>query len=149
MDRFSRSEFLIGKDALDKLKNSKVIVFGVGGVGSFVCESLARSGIGSITLVDNDVVSKSNINRQLIALTSTIGKAKVDVMAERIKDINPSCNVIPLNYFYTKEKEVDISGYDYIIDAIDTVTSKLTLIKEANSFSVPIISCMGTEESTR
>ncbi len=144
MDRFSRSELLIGKDSLDKLKNSKVIVFGVGGVGSFVCEALARSGIGSITLVDNDVVSKSNINRQLVALSSTIGKSKVDVMTERIKDINPSCNAIPLNYFYTSQKEIDISKYDYIIDAIDTVTSKLTLIEEASHFSVPIISCMGT-----
>ncbi len=144
MDRFLRSQFLIGKDAIDKLKNARVIVFGVGGVGSFVCEALARSGIGNITLVDNDVVSKSNINRQLIALTSTIGKAKVDVMAQRIKDINPDAEVLPINCFYTKEKEIDISEYDYIVDAIDTVTSKLTLIEEANRFSVPIISSMGT-----
>ena len=144
MDRFSRSELLIGKDSLNKLKNSKVIVFGVGGVGSFVCEVLARSGIGSITLVDNDVVSKSNINRQLVAISSTIGKAKVDVMAERIKDINPLCSILPLNCFYTSQKEIDISDYDYIVDAIDTVTSKLTLIEDANRCSVPIISCMGT-----
>lgn len=144
MDRFSRSEMLIGKDAAVKLKNAKVIVFGVGGVGSFVCEALARSGIENLTIVDNDVVSVSNINRQLIALSSTVGRAKVDVMSERIKDINPDAKVFALNRFYTKEKEIDISEYDYIIDAIDTVTSKLTLIEEANKFSIPIISCMGT-----
>lgn len=144
MDRFSRSQLLIGEDSIQKLKNSKVIVFGVGGVGSFVCEALARSGIENITLVDNDKVSTSNINRQLIALTSTIGKAKVSVMAERILDINPDAEVLPLDCFYTTEKEIDISGYDYVIDAIDTVTSKLTLIEEAKRLSVPIISCMGT-----
>lgn len=144
MDRFSRSELLIGKDSAIKLKNSKVIVFGVGGVGSFVCEALARSGIGTIALVDGDVVSESNINRQLIALSSTIGKPKVEIMAKRIKDINPDCRIIPHLCLYTKEKEVDISGFDYVVDAIDTVTSKLTLIEEANRLSVPIISCMGT-----
>ncbi len=144
MNRFVRSEILIGNAALDKLKNAKVIVFGIGGVGSFVCEALVRGGIGSFALVDNDVVSESNINRQLIALTSTIGKYKTDVMAERIRDINPECSVIQSNCFYTSDKEVDISGYDYIVDAIDTVSSKLTLIEEANKANVPIISCMGT-----
>lgn len=144
MNRISRTELLIGKDSVEKLKNSKVIVFGVGGVGSFACEALARSGIGNITVVDNDVVSVTNINRQLVALTSTVGMPKVDVITERIKDINPDCNVTAHNCFYTKEKEIDISGFDYIVDAIDTVTSKLTLIEEANKFSVPIISCMGT-----
>ncbi len=144
MNRFSRSELLIGKDSAIKLKNSKVIVFGVGGVGSFVCEALARSGIGNISIVDGDVVSESNINRQLIALSSTVGKPKVEVMAKRINDINPDCRVIPHLCFYTKEKEIDISGFDYVVDAIDTVTSKLTLIEEANRLSVPIISCMGT-----
>lgn len=144
MDRFVRSELLLGREALLKLKNSKVIVFGVGGVGSFVCEALARGGVGTIAMVDSDVVSKSNINRQLIALTSTIGMAKVNVMEKRICEINPDCNVIPYECFYSKEKEVDISGYDYVVDAIDTVTSKLTLIEDAHRLNIPIISSMGT-----
>ena len=144
MERFERSRILLGDDALLKLKNAKVIVFGVGGVGSYVCEALARGGVGAITLVDNDTVSESNINRQLVALTSTIGKNKTEVMKARILEINPECNVTSIPCFYTKEKEVDIDGYDYVVDAIDTVTSKLTLIEEANRLSVPIISCMGT-----
>lgn len=144
MERFERSRLLLGDDALLKLKNAKVIVFGVGGVGSYVCEALARGGVGTITLVDNDTVSESNINRQLIALTSTIEQNKTDVMKERILEINPECNVTSLPCFYTKEKEVSIVGFDYVIDAIDTVTSKLTLIEEANRLSIPVISCMGT-----
>lgn len=144
MERFEREKLLVGSEALEKLKNTKVIVFGVGGVGSYVCEALARGGVGTISLVDNDVVSKSNINRQLIALTSTIGLNKTDVMRDRILDINPDCNVFSIPRFYTKEKEVDITGFDYIVDAIDTVTSKLILIEEANRLSIPIISCMGT-----
>lgn len=144
MDRFSRTELLIGENSLQKLKSSKVIVFGVGGVGSFVCEALARSGVGSITVVDNDTVSETNINRQLIALTSTVGLPKVDAMSARIKDINPDCIVTAYNCFYTKEKEIDISRFDYIVDAIDTVASKLTLIEEASLYSIPILSCMGT-----
>lgn len=144
MSRFERSELLLGKEALDKLNKAKVIVFGIGGVGSYVCEALARGGIGTISLVDNDTVSESNINRQLIALSSTTGQNKTDVMKARILDINPECVVSSIPCFYTKDKEVDISGYDYIVDAIDTVTSKLTLIEEADRLSVPIISCMGT-----
>lgn len=144
MPRFERTELLLGRDSLEKLKNAKVIVFGVGGVGSFVCEALARGGVGTITLVDNDVVSESNINRQLIALSSTIGQNKTEVMKDRIMQINPNCSVTSITCFYTKDKEVDIEGFDYIVDAIDTVTSKLTLIEEANRLSVPIISCMGT-----
>ena len=144
MDRFIRTEILIGKEALLRLKSSKVIVFGIGGVGSSVCEALARGGIGNITMVDNDVVSESNINRQLIALTSTIGRPKTEIMAERISDINPDCFVTPIQCFYTKEKEIDLSGYDYIVDAIDTVTSKLTLAEEASRLKIPIISSMGT-----
>lgn len=143
MSRFERSVLLLGEEAINKLKDSKVIVFGIGGVGSYVCEALARSGIGSISLVDNDTVSESNINRQLIALSSTIGKNKTDVMCDRILDINPECNVESIPCFYTKEKEIKIEGYDYIVDAIDTVTSKLTLIEEANKLSIPIISSMG------
>lgn len=144
MDRFSRSELLLGREALLKLKKSKVIVFGVGGVGSFVCETLARSGVGTIAMVDSDKVCESNINRQIIALSSTIGTAKVKVMAERILDINPQCNVIPYECFYTKDKEIDVTGFDYIVDAVDTVTSKLVLIEEADRLEIPIISSMGT-----
>ena len=144
MSRFERAELLLGSESIEKLKKAKVIVFGIGGVGSFVCEALARSGVGTITLVDNDTVSESNINRQLIALTSTVGLNKTDVMKERIREINPECNVTSIPCFYTKEKEVDIEGFSYVVDAIDTVTSKLTLIEEANKLSVPIISCMGT-----
>ena len=144
MERFERTELLIGSESLGKLKNAKVIVFGIGGVGSFVCEALARGGVGTIALVDNDTVSKSNINRQLIALTSTVGLNKTDVMKERILEINPDCNVTSVPCFYTKEKEVNIEGFDYVVDAIDTVTSKLTLIEEANRLSIPVISCMGT-----
>ena len=144
MERFERSRILLGNDALLKLKKSKVIVFGVGGVGSYVCEALARDGIGTIALVDNDKVSESNINRQLVALNSTIGQMKTEVMRDRILEINPECNITSIPCFYTKEKEVSIDDYDYIVDAIDTVTSKLTLIEEANRLSIPIISCMGT-----
>lgn len=144
MNEFIRSEILIGNDAQSSLADSKVIIFGVGGVGSYVSEALARCGIGHIALVDNDTVSISNINRQLIALHSTIGKAKVDVMKSRILDINPNCTVTAYNTFYTKDKEIDIKGYDYIVDAIDTVTSKLVLIEDADKLEVPIISCMGT-----
>ena len=144
MSRFERAELLLSSDSLNKLKDAKVIVFGIGGVGSYICEALARSGVGTICLVDNDTVSESNINRQLIALSSTIGLNKTDVMKERILDINPDCVVTSLPCFYTKEKEVNIDGFDYVVDAIDTVTSKLTLIEEANRLSIPIISCMGT-----
>ncbi len=144
MDRFKRTEILIGKPALDKLAQAKVIVFGVGGVGSFVCEALVRGGIGNLTIVDNDSVAESNINRQLIAMTSTVGQAKVHVMAQRIADINPDCNITPLQRFYTRDREIDLSEYDYIIDAIDTVSSKLTLAEEASRLNIPIISCMGT-----
>ena len=144
MNSFTRSEILIGKEAQEKLSAAKVIVFGVGGVGSYTLEALARSGIGNISLVDNDTVCESNINRQLIALQSTIGKSKVKVMQDRIKDINPDCNVAAYELFYTAEKEIDLSGYDYIVDAIDTVTSKLVLIEEAKRLNIPIISCMGT-----
>jgi tRNA A37 threonylcarbamoyladenosine dehydratase len=144
MDRFERTQNLIGKDNLEKLKGKSIIIFGIGGVGSFVCEAIARCGIGKIALVDGDAVSKSNINRQIIALSSTIGRPKTSVMAERIKDINPDCQITEFNTFYSSEKDIDLSEYDYIIDAIDTVTSKLILICEANRLNIPIISCMGT-----
>ncbi|MDD6736431.1 MAG: tRNA threonylcarbamoyladenosine dehydratase [Clostridiales bacterium] len=144
MNRFIRTEILIGADSLTAVKNANIIVFGVGGVGSFVCEALARCGVGKIALVDNDVIAESNINRQIIALSSTVGKPKVQVMADRISDINPDCSVTPLQCFYTPEHEISLSGYDYIIDAIDTVSSKIALIEEANHMNIPIISCMGT-----
>ena len=112
MDRFKRSELIIGTDAQEALRQSKVIVFGIGGVGSYVAEALARAGIGSISLVDSDVVCESNINRQIIALESTIGKPKTEVMKSRIEDINSECDVKAYQVFYTKEKEIDISCYD-------------------------------------
>lgn len=144
MDRFTRTELLLGTDALTKLSKANVIVFGTGGVGSYVCEALARGGVGAITIVDNDIVAKSNINRQLVALDSTIGMYKADVMADRIMQINPNCKATPIKCFYTVEREIDLTPYDYIVDAIDTVTSKLTLAEEAERLSIPIISCMGT-----
>ena len=128
-ERFERTELLLGREAMEKLKKSKVIVFGVGGVGGYAVEAMARSGIGRIDLVDNDFVSLSNINRQIIATDLTVGKSKVEVMAERIRSINPDCEVH--------------SDYNYVIDAVDTVTAKLGLIMEAHRLGVPVISAMG------
>ncbi len=144
MSDFSRTSLLIGEENVNKLKFSSVAVFGIGGVGSYVAEALARSGVGRIMLVDNDTVSESNINRQLIALNSTIGMQKTEVMRNRILDINPDCDVVINNIFYSSADDVSLEGYDYIVDAIDTVTSKLVLIEEAKRLSVPIISSMGT-----
>ncbi|MBS7298909.1 MAG: tRNA threonylcarbamoyladenosine dehydratase [Eubacteriales bacterium] len=144
MEEFSRTELLIGKDGLEILRNSSVAVFGIGGVGSYTVEALARCGIGKLLLVDNDTVSKSNINRQIIALHSTIGKPKTEVMKERIMDINPACIVETKNVFYLTEDDVDISGVDYVVDAIDTVSAKLALISNAKALDIPIISSMGT-----
>ena len=144
MEEFIRTQMLIGEEAVSSLKEKKVIVFGVGGVGSYCCEAIARCGVGTITLVDNDTVSVSNINRQIIALHSTVGKYKTEVMMDRILDINPNCNVKCENVFYTDKKEIDISSYDYIVDAIDTVSSKLALICEAQRLNIPVISSMGT-----
>ncbi len=137
---FIRSEMLY---KTDKIKKVKVAVFGIGGVGSYAAEALARCGVGSITLIDNDTVSYSNINRQLVALHSTVGKLKTEVMAERIKDINPDCNVTPLNMFYTPESDFDLCQFDYIVDAIDTVSSKIHLAVLAQEKNISIISCMG------
>ena len=138
---FSRTKALIGDAAFNKLNNSNVIVFGVGGVGGFVIEGLVRSGVGAITLVDNDDVNITNINRQIIALHSTIGKNKCDVMEERIKDINPNCNVSKYKMFYSPEEnaKIDLSGYDYIIDCIDTVKAKIDLVVRANELNIPIL----------
>lgn len=144
MEEFIRTQMLIGEGSVSALKEKNVIIFGIGGVGSYCAEAIARCGVGSITLVDNDTVSVSNINRQLIALHSTVGKYKTEVMRDRILDINPECNVKCENIFYTDRKEIDISEYDYIVDAIDTVSSKLALICEASGLNIPIISSMGT-----
>ena len=140
---FLRSEMLYGENSTNILKKASVAIFGVGGVGSYVAEALARCGIGTITLIDNDTVSYTNINRQLVALHSTVGRQKTEVMAERIKDINPECNVIPLNMFYTAESELDLEQFDYIVDAIDTVSSKIHLATVCFEKNIPVISCMG------
>lgn len=146
MEQFVRTEMLLGADAMDKLKNAYVAVFGIGGVGGYVVEALARSGVGKFDLIDNDTVALSNINRQIIATHSTVGKYKVDVMKERILDINPKAEVNVYKCFYLPENadEFDFTKYSYIVDAIDTVTAKLELIVRAKAAGVPIISSMGT-----
>ena len=145
-NNFSRTELLLGKAKVEELKNKKVLIFGIGGVGGYVCESLARTGIGYFDLVDNDKVSISNINRQIIATTKTIGLYKCELMKERILSINPAANVNTFNVFYTKDNQdiIDFNNYDYIIDCIDTVTSKLLIIEKATSLNKNIISSMGT-----
>lgn len=145
LEQFSRTEMLIGKENIEKLKKSKVAVFGIGGVGSFVVEGLARVGVGNFILVDNDTVAKSNINRQIIATTKTIGKLKVEVAKERILEINPEANIESYSDFFMPDSpEIFDNTVDYIIDAIDTVTAKIELIMRANKLNIPIISCMGT-----
>lgn len=145
-DQFIRTRLLVGDEPLSKLAAAKVAVFGVGGVGGFCVEALARAGIGTLHLYDDDTVSESNLNRQLIALHSTIGKPKVEVMAERVLDINPNCAVKAVPMFYLPENadSVDLSQYDYVIDAIDTVAAKLELVKRCTELTVPIISAMGS-----
>ena len=145
-ERFIRTERLLGKSAMEKLKNARVAVFGVGGVGGYVVEALVRSGIGEIDVFDNDTVAKSNLNRQIIALERTIGMAKVDVIKERALEINPQIKVNTHKVFYMPDNadEYDLSVYTYIVDAIDTVTAKIELIKRAKALGVPIISSMGT-----
>lgn len=144
-NQFSRTELLIGKDAIEKLKNSKVAIFGIGGVGSYVVEALARAGIGKFILVDNDNVSYSNINRQIIATNKTVGMPKVEVAKQRILDINSMAEVEIYNEFYSEKSQGIIdSSINYVIDAIDTVSSKIELIVRANKMNIPIISCMGT-----
>ena len=143
---FSRSEELLGKEGLQILADSKVAVFGIGGVGSYVVEALARAGVGNLTLVDHDEVSLTNLNRQLVALRSTMGKKKVSVAKERIMDINQDAVVHTYDTFYNTDTAqlFDFSGYDYIVDAVDTVSAKLLLIEKAKEVNVPVISCMGT-----
>lgn len=140
---FTRTIDLIGRPAFEKLQNSSVCVFGCGGVGSYVVEALARSGVGRITIVDNDVVDRSNINRQLIALNSTVGMPKAQAAAERVADINPDCVVTSVELFFDSEHTISLD-FDYIADAIDSVPSKLFLIEEAAKRGVPVISAMGT-----
>ena len=143
--QFSRTELLLGKEGVDKLKNARVAVFGVGGVGGYVVEALVRSGVGALDLIDKDVVSISNINRQIIALHSTVGQFKTEVAASRAKDINPNVNVRVHSVFYLPEnaQDFDFSQYDYVVDAIDTVSGKIALIEQAKANNVPIISSMG------
>ena len=142
---FSRTANLLGEKAMEKLKNARVAVFGIGGVGGYAVEALARSGVGALDLIDKDKVSVSNINRQIIALRSTVGKYKTEVAKERIADINPECIVRTHNIFFLPDTadEFDFSAYDYVIDAIDTVSGKIALIQKAKEQGVPIISAMG------
>ena len=143
--QFSRTQLLLGQEAIDRLKQARVAVFGIGGVGGYTAEALVRSGIGSIDLIDSDTVSVTNINRQLFATHSTVGELKVEVAKKRLLDINPEAVVRTYPVFYTPETadEFDFTQYDYIVDAIDTVTGKLCLAKRAFAVGTPIISCMG------
>lgn len=146
MNQFARTELLIGSEGLEKLKRSHIAIFGIGGVGGFIAESLARCGVGKLTLIDCDTVSTTNINRQIIALKSTVGKAKVDVMKERIADINPTAEVNAVFSLYNSESAETIfnGNFDYVADAIDMVSSKIDLIVRSKSKNIPIISSMGT-----
>ena len=150
MERFSRVKSLIGEESLKKLNNSKVAVFGCGGVGGYAIEGLVRSGVGSITVFDNDKVSLSNINRQIIATEKTVGVLKTDAIISRAKEINPNIKITGVNAFYMPENadEYPLSEFDFIIDAIDTVTAKIELIRRAKESFVPIISSMGTGGKT-
>lgn len=145
-DQFSRTAMLLGPEAMATLGKSHVALFGLGGVGGYALEALARSGIGELSLIDNDRISLSNLNRQLLATHSTLGEYKTLAAAKRVADINPRCTVHTYNLFYLPETAdcVDLGRYDYIIDAIDTVTGKLTLIQQAKEAGTPIVSCMGT-----
>ncbi len=142
----SRTALLLGAEALERLHGAHVAVFGVGGVGGYVCEALARCGVGELTIVDNDRVSLSNLNRQIIALHSTVGRYKTEVMRERILDINPDCTVHAVNAFYLPETAdaVPLADFDYVVDAIDTVAAKIELAVRADALGVPLISSMGT-----
>lgn len=144
-DYFIRTRILLGQKAMEKLADSHVAVFGLGGVGGSCVEALARSGVGALSIVDNGEVEASNINRQIIATLDTIGRAKTDVMAERIAAVNPSCHVICHNMFYVPDTadRLDLSQYDYVVDAVDTLTAKLHLIECAYQAGIPLMSCMG------
>lgn len=145
-EQFLRTEMLLGRDAIEKLHSARVAVFGLGGVGGYAVEALARSGIGSLDLIDSDTVSVSNLNRQILATHSTVGMLKVDAASQRVLDINPDCSVRTYPIFYTPDTadQFDFAQYDYIVDAIDTVTGKLALVERAKAADTPIICCMGT-----
>ena len=144
--QYERTIRIIGEEGLKKLRASSVLLFGVGGVGSYVCEGLARAGVGALTLVDKDVVDITNINRQIPALHSTVGKPKVSVMEERVRDIDPACKVETKELFFLpgSADDIDFASYDYVVDAVDTVTAKLYIIERAKQAGVPVISSMGT-----
>ncbi len=145
LNQFSRTQLLLGKEAMDALSASRVAVFGIGGVGGYVCEALVRSGVGAFDLIDDDKICLTNLNRQLIATRSTVGKYKVDVMEARMKDINPNVDIRTHKCFFLPENadEFPFSEYDYIVDAVDTVSAKLSLAVKAQEAGVPIISSMG------
>ena len=145
-DQYSRTRLLLGSEGVDRLRSAHVALFGLGGVGGYAAEALARAGIGRIDLVDNDTVSMTNLNRQMLALHSTLGQYKVDAAAARIRDIDPTIEVRTFKTFYLPEtaNQFDFTRYDYVLDAIDTVTGKLALMQQARDAGVPIISCMGT-----
>lgn len=145
LNQFSRTQLLVGKEAIDKFRNARVAVFGIGGVGGYVCESLVRSGIGAFDLIDDDKVCLTNLNRQIIATRKTVGKYKADVMKERILEINPDCQVEVHKCFFLPENadEFHFEDYDYVVDAVDTVTAKIEIIMKAQEKGVPVISCMG------
>lgn len=145
MNQFSRSELLLGKEAMEKLSNARVAVFGIGGVGGYVVEALARTGVGAFELIDDDKICLTNINRQLIATRSSVGKYKAEVMRERILDINPQAQVNIHKCFYLPETAdaFDFAQYSYVVDAVDTVTAKIDIIQKAQSVRTPVISCMG------
>ncbi len=146
MDPYSRTRLLLGNDAMEKLQNSCVAVFGLGGVGGYVVEALARSGVGALVLIDHDTISPSNINRQIIATQDTIGLGKAEAAAKRVLSIDPGCKVTAIQKFYGPDTaaEFDFTQYDYVVDAIDTVTGKLALVAAAQAADTPIICCMGT-----
>ncbi len=149
-ERFTRTSLIIGEDSIDKLSQSRVAVFGIGGVGGFVCEALARSGVEKLTLIDGDKVAKSNINRQIIALQSTIGKYKAEVMKNRILDINPNADVNCINDYFSVEAAdvIDFNQFNYIVDAVDDVKAKVALAMISDKNSVPLISAMGAGNKT-
>lgn len=144
-EQFVRTKLLLGDEAVNRFKNMRVAVFGIGGVGGYVCEALARSGIGNFDLIDNDTVCRSNINRQIIATMSTVGRYKTEVMKERILDINPEAHVDIHNTFFLPENcsEFDFEKYDYVVDAVDTVTAKIAIVMKCQEKNIPVISSMG------
>ncbi|WP_033153581.1 tRNA threonylcarbamoyladenosine dehydratase [Pseudobutyrivibrio ruminis] len=145
LNQFSRTELLLGKEAMEGLENKRVAIFGIGGVGGYVCEALVRSGVGHFDLIDNDTVSLTNINRQIIATHSTVGRQKVEVMKERMLDINPDADITIHQCFFLPENadEFDFNSYDYVVDAVDTVTAKIEIIMKCKELGVPVISAMG------